>query len=126
MTDKKHSVSNQDIEAILLSAEGSLELIEKRLLKEIEDAKADYERQNKVTAVTDFEKVPQDKVFAAECSYKLFNRDTKHEFLINGVQLEARIGLDNALYEKVKSRKSAAFCVENAYVKFDRFLKKGP
>lgn len=120
---KKKIVSNEEIEAILLSAEGSLELIEKKLLMEMEAAKKAAGKKASVTEVTDFSAVPEAEVFGENCRYVLFNRETKHEFGINGKQLESRIGLDKSLYEKVKNREAAAFCVENYYIKFDKFLK---
>lgn len=119
---KGDRMQNEEIEAILLSAGSAAEMIERKLTEELEAEKARTAEKKKQKYVTDFSKVPESKVFTESCYYRLFNKETKREFIINGRQLESRLGMDSALYEKVLARTMSAFCAGNSYVKFDKCM----
>jgi len=52
--------------------------------------------------------------------YKYFNRNTKCESFINGIQAEALIGLQNNIREKMLKGELNAFTTDDAYIKFDK------
>lgn len=68
--------------------------------------------------VTEFSALSPEQVFSCNSYYKLYNRDTKREFIINGLVLESRVGLDSALRDKLLSRSVQSFRVDNAVAKF--------
>ncbi len=69
--------------------------------------------------IFEFDNVPQALVFSEFATYKLLKRKTRRVFYINGKSLESRIGLDNALYEQVKTRTRKAFCVGDDIIAFE-------
>jgi len=72
-----------------------------------------------VSFIFEFDKVPQELVFSEFATYKLLKRKTRRIFYINGKNLESRIGLDNALYEQVRTRARKAFCVGEDVIAFE-------
>ena len=52
--------------------------------------------------------------------YRYFNRKTKCETFVNGVQADALIGIQNNIREKMLKGELNAFTTENAYVKFEK------
>lgn len=72
-----------------------------------------------VSFIFEFDKVPQELVFSEFATYKLLKRKTRRIFYINGKNLESRIGLDNALYEQVRTRARKAFCVGEDIIAFE-------
>ena len=93
---------------------------EDELLDEL--AKAKSAQAAEVDIIYDFSDVPETQVYSEFAKYKLFKRESKREFYINGKTLESRIGLDSALFEKVKKRERKAFCVGDDIVVFYKYL----
>ncbi|MBQ2871683.1 hypothetical protein IJE86_08275 [bacterium] len=91
-----------------------------RLEQQLESLRESKIRQDELNAkiLTEFANIPEQKVFAKSTFYKFFNPKNKREFVIDGVMLEGKIGLDSSLYEKVKSRSVAMFYVGEAIVSF--------
>ena len=69
---------------------------------------------------TEIKDVPKELIFSKLAIYKLFNRTTKQETFINGVQAEALIGLQNNVREKFLNGEMSAFSTDEAYVKFEK------
>ena len=57
--------------------------------------------------------------FTKRATFKVFNKDTKVETLINGLQAEALIGMQNEVREKFKRKETDIFSTENLFVKFE-------
>ena len=69
--------------------------------------------------INDFSSLPEKYVYSEFSSYRMIKRSSRREFYITGKALESRIGLDSALYEKVKARSLPAFCLGDFVVAFD-------
>ena len=63
--------------------------------------------------------LPKEKIFSKDAVYKYFNRNTKCETYINGIQAEALIGTQNHIREKMLNGELGAFTTDDAYIKFD-------
>ena len=110
-------LSSDAVEAVMLA--GIAENVEQQLTAELQAAKQQARRDNSAPElITDFDKLPPELVFSSQSVYKLYNRDNGLEFLIDGKNLEARIGLDDALYNKLKSRSVKVFNLDNAIISF--------
>ena len=120
--DKKQNngICREAAEASILKESGGEQ--ERRLLAELEreERSRAQKLQEKPEVITDFSQLPEALVFSENAYYKLFNRETKTEFFINGRVLEGKIGLDSTLYEQVKSRTVKAFAIGNQIVAFYR------
>lgn len=109
-----------EIEQRLLNQASLDELIK---IKMEEELKAELEKANekpKKKLITDISKVPTNLIFSKESVYRLFNRNSKTETYINGIQAEAMLGLQNNIREKIKLGQMDAFSTDSAYIKFER------
>ena len=52
--------------------------------------------------------------------FSYFNRNTKCETFVNGIQADALIGIQNNVREKMLKGQLDAFTTESAYVKFEK------
>lgn len=112
-------MKNKDKEEMLLSGASLDELIKIKIEQEfLQDMKKSKEKP-KIKKYTDIKKIPRDKIFAKETVYKYFNRNTKCETYINGIQAEALIGIQNHIREKMLAGELSAFTTDDAYIKFD-------
>lgn len=113
-------MKNKDKEEMLLTGASLEELIKMKIEKEfMEDLKRSKQKPKK-KVYTDIKKVPQNKIFSKEAVYKYFNRNTKCETNINGIQAEALIGVENQIREKMLKGELSAFTTDDAYIKFER------
>jgi len=90
--------------------------MEEELQTEIDKSKEKLEKQ----VITDISKVPMHLIFSKHSVYKIFNRVTKMETFINGLQAEAMLGMQAAIRGKIKSGEMDAFSTDSAYVKFEK------
>lgn len=93
--------------------------MEEELKTEIEKAKIIPKKET----ITDISKAPQNLIFSKNAVFKLFNRNTKTETYINGIQAESLLGMQNSTREKIKSGKIDAFSTEYAYIKFEKITQ---
>lgn len=110
---------NEEQEQRLLKSTSLDELIKRKMEEEL---KAEIEKakiQPKKETITDISKAPQNLIFSKYSVYRLFNRKTKTETYINGLQAESLLGMQNSTREKIKSGQMDAFSTEDAYVKFE-------
>lgn len=114
---------SQNIEEMLLTGASLDDLIrmkiEAEFKSEIENAQKEKISNNK-KIYTEIKDVPKELIFSKLAIYKLFNRTTKQETFINGVQAEALIGLQNNVREKFLNGEMSAFSTDEAYVKFEK------
>lgn len=118
-------LDNSVIESALLL--GSDKCVQENLKEELKrELKLELEKLEELgsppekTAITEFGKLDENLVFSEKAHYSLFNRDTKRSFFINGRELERRIGIDDALFDKLKARKIDTFEVDNSIISFFR------
>ena len=115
-------MKNKDKEEMLLNNISLEDLIKMKIEKEfMEDLKKSKEKPKK-KVYKDIKKVPQSMIFSKEAVYKYFNRNTKCETYINGIQAEALIGVENQIREKMLKGELSAFTTEDAYIKFDQVV----
>lgn len=114
---------SQNIEEMLLTGASLDDLIrmkiEAEFKTEIENAKT-RKTSNNNKIYTEIKEVPQNLIFSKQAVFKLFNRNTKQETFINGVQAEALIGLQDNVRQKFLNGEMSAFSTDEAYVKFEK------
>lgn len=117
-TKPNNGLSSEDVETVMLC--GLAENVEQQLISELEAIKTHSQTTvlAEKEAITDFTKLPLEAVFSQNAVYKLYNRDNGMEFYIDGKDLEARIGLDDTLYDKVQSRSVKVFGIDNSIISF--------
>ena len=112
--------NDKEAEQRLLKTASLDELIkmkmEEELQIEIDKSKEKLEKQ----VVTDISKVPTHLIFSKQAVYRIFNRVSKVETFINGLQAEAMLGLQTLIRGKIKSGEMDAFSTDTAYVKFEK------
>lgn len=113
-------MKNSDVEEMLLKNASLEDLIKMKIEKEfMEDLKKSKEVP-KTKVYTDIKELPKEKIFSKFAVYKYFNRNTKCESFINGIQAEALIGVQNSVREKMLKGELNAFTTDEAYIKFDK------
>ncbi len=114
-------MKNQDnnAEQILLSNASLDDLIRKKIeneyIAEIEKAK----EVKKITHETDISKVPANLIFSAKSVFRIYNKKSKTETCINGIQAEALIGVQNNIRDKMAKGEISSFAAGDVFVKFE-------
>lgn len=112
---------NSNIEEILLSGSSLDELIRMKIEAEY---KAEISKTKSKTPekriVTEIKEVPKELIFSKNAIYRVFNRQTKQETYINGIQAEALIGLQNNVRTNFLNRETNAFSTDEFYIKFEK------
>lgn len=113
-------MKNNEAEERLLNNASIEDLIKMKIEREfMEDLKKSKQKVLPKT-YTDIKDVPQDKIFSKCSVFRYFNRNTKCETFVNGVQADALIGIQNNVREKMLKGQLDAFTTESAYVKFEK------
>lgn len=114
---------NDDIEEMLLSGTSLDDLIRMKIEAEFKDeikkTKEQKAKQQK-REYTKINEVPKEYIFSKDAVYKFYNRNTKLETYINGVQAEALLGLQYNIRNKILNGEMSTFSTDNAYVKFEK------
>lgn len=114
--------SKDEIEQILISETSIDELIKKKIEQEFK-TELEKSKHPPVTKVeTELSKVPKHLIFSKDAVYKVFNRKTKVQTYVNGIQAESMLGLQNNVREKILHGEQSAFTTDDAYVKFERII----
>jgi len=108
---------DKEIENILLNDEQYEKFVNERNEKEFLDI-LENSKSLKEKEITDFKKVPKDKLFTKDATYIVINKNSKTKTYINGVQAEGFLADKNLLREKLISGLSDSFISGNMYVKF--------
>lgn len=111
-------MKNKEIEEMLMSGASLDDLIKMKIEQEFMNDMKKSEEKSELKIITDLKKVPKDKIFSKDALYKIFNRNTKCETYINGVQAEALTGIQNNIREKLLKAELSAFTTDDSYVKF--------
>ena len=109
-----------DIEQILLNNASLDELIKMKIEKEFKSELVKARKKPQHKTITDIAGVPKGMVFSKQAVFRLFNRKTKTETFINGIQAEAALGIQNSIREKIYNGELSAFTTDDAYVKFEK------
>lgn len=115
----------EDIEQMLLNNASLDDLIKAKMEKEFKEAIEKSKQEVKSIIITDISKVPEHLIFSKQSVFKIFNKTTKTETVINGLQAEALLGLQNSAREQILKGKLSAFATDDAYVKFEKVSTDG-
>lgn len=111
---------DEDIEQMLLYNASLDDLIKARIEKEFKEAEEKSKRKTETVTLTDISKVPKDLIFSKKSVFKVFNRNTKTETYINGIQAESMLGVQTTVREKMKNGETSSFATDDAFVKFEK------
>ena len=106
-------------EEILMKNKSLDELIKLKMQEELKNAFNTRVGNNSKTLITDIKDVPVDNIFTKRATFKVFNKETKVETLVNGLQAEALIGMQNDVREKFRRKETDIFSTDNLFVKFE-------
>lgn len=110
---------DNDIEEMLLNNASLDELIKMKIEKEFKNELKQAQQKPEKKIITDISQVPKSLIFSKAAVYRLFNRNTKQETFINGMQAESLIGIQHSIREKMSKGLISAFTTDDAYVKFE-------
>lgn len=96
------------------------DLIKMKIEQEYMDEIKKMKEKPKKKIYTDIKALPEGKIFSKEAVFRYYNRDTKCESFINGVQAEAMLGIQNNIRQKILHGELSAFTTDNAYIKFEK------
>lgn len=113
--------SQNDIEKMLLSGISLDELIKQKMNDEISLEILASKAPQSLGVVTDFDMVPITQIFSLQAVYKVFNRKTRAESFLNGIQAEGLIGLNSSIRRKLTHRETDCFLIDDYFVKFYSF-----
>ena len=113
--------NNKDIEEILLSGTSLDELIRMKIEAEY---KAEIAKNKTTPAkkqiINDIKDIPTEQIFSKKSIFRVFNKNTKQETFINGIQAESLIGLQHNIRTKLLNKEISAFSTDELYVKFEK------
>ncbi len=106
-------------EEILLKNKSIDELIRIKMQEELKNAfNKRVGRQSKIL-IKNIKDVPVEKIFTKKSVFRVFNKETQVETLINGLQAEALLGMQNDVREKFKRKETDIFSTDTLFVKFE-------
>jgi len=94
------------------------QLIEQKIETEIQTEMDEAKKEKETVIIKDFNDVPKGKLFDKNTTYKVFNRKTKKETYINGVQAESFLGLNISVRDDLERKYIDNFTVNEYYVRF--------
>lgn len=109
----------EDMEQMLLSSASLDELIRMKMEAELKNDFDKAKQKPKERIITNIADAPKHLIFSKSAVYKLFNRKTRTETNINGVQAEALTGLQTSIRDRMKEGMMDAFSTDDVYVKFE-------
>ena len=110
---------DKELEQILLNNASLEDLIRKKIENEFISEAKKSKIKPKVKRISDISDAPKNLIFSQKSVFKVFNRKTKTESYINGLQAEALLGLQNSVREQMAIGATSAFATDEAYVKFE-------
>lgn len=82
-------INNSDMEKMLISGKSIDELIQMKIQEDYKSLREEIKKTPKIEKITDISKVPMSLIFSKAAVYKVFNKTTRTESLINGIQAES-------------------------------------
>ncbi|MFI3301302.1 MAG: hypothetical protein R3Y28_07785 [Candidatus Gastranaerophilales bacterium] len=114
----------KDVEQILLDGTSLDELIKMKIEEEFSQEIEKAKQKPTTKIITEIQNAPKELIFSKNATFKLFNRKTKSETYVNGVQAEALLGIQHNIREKISNAEQTTFTTDNAYVKFEKVVIK--
>ena len=109
-------LNNKDKEKMLLTGKSLEELIEMKIQEEYKSVM--NTPLPSIKKVTDCSQLKEKDIFSKNATFKVFNKTTRMESFINGVQAEGMIGLQPNVREALLAGKIRAFISGENYVEF--------
>jgi len=106
-------------EEILLKNKSIDELIRIKMQEELKNAFNKRVGNQSKVIIKSIKDVPVEKIFTKKAVFRVFNRETQIETLINGLQAEALLGMQNDVREKFKRKETDIFSTDTLFVKFE-------
>ncbi len=110
---------DKEMEQILLSDEKYEKFIKSKAEKDFNKVIEDAFKKND-SVITDFKKVPKDKLFSKKATYYVINKMSKTTSYINGMQAESFL-VSPFEREKFLSGQTDAFIYQDCYIKFYKY-----
>lgn len=106
-------------EEILIKNKSLDELIKIKMQEELKNAfnkRLGIKSKKRIENIKD---VPAGKIFSKQAVFKVFNKSTQLETLINGLQAEAMLGMQNDIRNQLLKCEIDVFSTETLFVKFE-------
>lgn len=110
--------TNKDKEEMLLTGKTLDELIAIKLEEDYKNMLKEAKKPVKATKITDAAKLKPEIIFSKKSVFKTFNKTTKTESYITGLQAEGMLGLQNDARQAICSGKIKSFISGDTYVEF--------
>ena len=109
-------INNSDMEKMLLTGKSLDELIQMKIQEDYTSIRNIPPK--KIQKIEDISKLSKEIIFSKSSVFKVFNKSTRMESFMNGVQAEALLGLQDNLRDSLVSGKIRAFVSGDSYVEF--------
>ena len=113
-------MKNNNAEEMLLNNTSLDELIKMRIEKEFMDDLKKSKEKPKKREYTNIKDVPKDRIFSKCSVFRCFNRNTKCETFINGIQADALLGVQDTVRKKILQGELSAYIADDSYIKFEK------
>jgi hypothetical protein len=107
------------MEQMLLNNASLDDLIKMKIEKEFKHEMEKSRKKPEKKTYIEISEAPKNLIFSKYAIYRVFNRNTKCESFINGLQAEGMLGMQDAVREKIAQGLLNAFTTEDCYVKFE-------
>lgn len=110
--------NNKDKEEMLLTGKSLDELIAMKIQEDYKNLLKEVKKPVKVSKITDKTKLTPEIIFSKKAVFKTFNKTTRTESYITGLQAEGMLGLQNDVRQALCSGKTNSFIAGDTYVEF--------
>lgn len=110
--------TNKDKEEMLLKGMSLDELIAMKLEEDYKKMLAEVKKPLKASQIKDITKLTEDIIFSKKSVFRTFNKMTKTESFITGLQAEGMLGLQNDVRKSLCDGKIKSFISGDNYVEF--------
>ena len=111
-------LTNKDKEEMLLKGMSLDELIARKIEEDYKNLLKEVKKPVRISKITDLTKLTPDVIFSKKSIFKTFNKITKTESYINGLQAEGMLGLQKDAREALILGKTKSFITGDTYVEF--------
>lgn len=112
------NINNNDKENMLLSGKSLDELIQLKIQEDYKKAHINALKMPEIKKITNIKTLPTEKIFSKNTFFKVFNKTSMTESIINGVQAEALLGMQESTRKSLLSGDITTFISGDAYAEF--------
>ncbi len=114
--------TENNIEEVLLSGKSLDELIKMKMQKELEEEIKNSQKKPEFFEERNISNVPAEKIFSKDSIFKIFNRKTKVESFITGIQADGFLGLRDDLREQILKGELSVFESDGNFISFEKIV----